>query len=223
MYRYPTCRSCLFGTSRPALEPDYGRIPQDVRHPPSQPHPHLGAAPGGNCHGGCRVKSMVDNSVGEKLLLPAKENKTTEELPVSDTYQTEEIYTSDQLSSNIQLLSYTTTAAVTATAAQDTITLDDYLGNLFCTGCHKHCSLLAPQCSIEWHRRSRRRVNTIPFTCRPHRSRRNLLRLQKHPLQRKTPPHSRILPQRSPSRILRRATDAQETAANAGKHRRHFF
>lgn len=29
-----------------------------------------------------------------------------------------------------------------------TANLSDYLGNLFCTGCHKHCSLLYPQCGI---------------------------------------------------------------------------
>ncbi len=28
------------------------------------------------------------------------------------------------------------------------ITLDDYLGGLTCTGCHRHCSLLAPQCGV---------------------------------------------------------------------------
>lgn len=28
----------------------------------------------------------------------------------------------------------------------DTVSLSDFLGGMFCTGCHKHCSLLSPQC-----------------------------------------------------------------------------
>jgi hypothetical protein len=34
------------------------------------------------------------------------------------------------------------------TASLGHITITQYLGNLFCTGCSKHCSLLSPQCSI---------------------------------------------------------------------------
>lgn len=29
---------------------------------------------------------------------------------------------------------------------EETVTLDDYLGSLFCSGCGKHCSLLSPRC-----------------------------------------------------------------------------
>lgn len=40
-------------------------------------------------------------------------------------------------------------AAITSTQTDASIpTLDSYLGNLRCTGCGKHCSLLYPQCSI---------------------------------------------------------------------------
>jgi len=28
----------------------------------------------------------------------------------------------------------------------DAVSLSDFLGSMFCTGCHKHCSLLSPQC-----------------------------------------------------------------------------
>ena len=29
---------------------------------------------------------------------------------------------------------------------EETVSLDDYLGSLFCSGCGKHCSLLSPRC-----------------------------------------------------------------------------
>lgn len=29
---------------------------------------------------------------------------------------------------------------------EETVSLDDYLGSLFCSGCEKHCSLLSPRC-----------------------------------------------------------------------------
>ena len=37
-----------------------------------------------------------------------------------------------------------------STQASDSnaLTVDEYLGNLFCDGCHKHCSLLSPRCGI---------------------------------------------------------------------------
>lgn len=38
--------------------------------------------------------------------------------------------------------------AASAGSTADLVTLNQYLGNLFCTGCSKHCSLLSPQCSI---------------------------------------------------------------------------
>lgn len=40
------------------------------------------------------------------------------------------------------------TASINASATADNVstTLNDYLGNLHCTGCGKHCSLLSPQC-----------------------------------------------------------------------------
>lgn len=44
----------------------------------------------------------------------------------------------------------TTTASTTTTTTTTTQvakTLNEYLGNLHCTGCGKHCSLLAPQCN----------------------------------------------------------------------------
>ena len=30
--------------------------------------------------------------------------------------------------------------------SEETVSLDDYLGSLFCNGCGKHCSLLSPRC-----------------------------------------------------------------------------
>lgn len=30
--------------------------------------------------------------------------------------------------------------------AEETVSLEDYLGSLFCSGCGRHCSLLSPRC-----------------------------------------------------------------------------
>jgi hypothetical protein len=30
--------------------------------------------------------------------------------------------------------------------AEETVSLEDYLGPLFCSGCGRHCSLLSPRC-----------------------------------------------------------------------------
>jgi hypothetical protein len=29
---------------------------------------------------------------------------------------------------------------------EDTVSMSDYLSNMFCTGCDKHCPLLSPKC-----------------------------------------------------------------------------
>jgi len=39
-------------------------------------------------------------------------------------------------------------AGSNTTSTTNQVSLTQYLGNLICTGCSKHCSLLAPQCSI---------------------------------------------------------------------------
>lgn len=36
--------------------------------------------------------------------------------------------------------------AITESEVEAVPTLEDYLGNMYCTGCHKHCSLLSPRC-----------------------------------------------------------------------------
>lgn len=42
----------------------------------------------------------------------------------------------------------TATQASGSSSEDDAPTLDEYLSNLYCTGCGRHCSLLSPQCGI---------------------------------------------------------------------------
>ncbi|MEQ8235436.1 MAG: DUF4405 domain-containing protein [Syntrophomonadaceae bacterium] len=51
-------------------------------------------------------------------------------------------------SSNTTSSSTSISSATSSSSTMAPITLTQYLGNLFCTGCSKHCSLLSPQCSI---------------------------------------------------------------------------
>jgi hypothetical protein len=50
-------------------------------------------------------------------------------------------------STNISSSASLSTGTTSGSAANQ-ITLTQYLSNLYCTGCSKHCSLLSPQCSI---------------------------------------------------------------------------
>ena len=36
----------------------------------------------------------------------------------------------------------------TQASDSDVATVEEYLGNLYCDGCHKHCSLLSPRCGV---------------------------------------------------------------------------
>lgn len=48
----------------------------------------------------------------------------------------------------VQSLSSHTSYAIQKYTANDSPTLEEYLGNLFCNGCGRHCPLSAPQCGI---------------------------------------------------------------------------
>lgn len=68
-------------------------------------------------------------------------------VPADKEGDTEETQTYD-MTSNSSTTTYTKLTSDTQVAAdtQAGETLEEYLGNQICTACHKHCSLLSPQC-----------------------------------------------------------------------------
>jgi len=72
---------------------------------------------------------------------PAAGNKRSRAVAATTTSS---ISSSSSTASSSTSISATTNSSSIATP----ITLTQYLGNLFCTGCSKRCSLLSPQCSI---------------------------------------------------------------------------
>lgn len=84
------------------------------------------------------IKSSVENNIAGKIIpqlssgsvgTAEASEKTIAEYNTSDSSQDTQVASSTQSSDTTQ-------------------SLEEYLGSLYCTGCHKHCSLLSPQCSI---------------------------------------------------------------------------
>lgn len=76
------------------------------------------------------IRYSMDKKISEILVAPFVNSKETQ---------------SEQYIQSTETVTKTTYLAAETTASDET-TLEDYLGNLFCNGCHRHCSLLYPQC-----------------------------------------------------------------------------
>lgn len=72
-------------------------------------------------------KTFFNNTVYSKVQTEASETITESVLT---------IYENDEQDNQI----------ITEPASEDIPTLEEYLGNLYCTGCHRNCSLLNPRC-----------------------------------------------------------------------------
>ncbi len=64
----------------------------------------------------------------------------------NETANDQQIQTTTNAETTVTSTETTTTIQNSLTDSSSAPTLEEYLGNLFCTGCNKHCSLLAPQC-----------------------------------------------------------------------------
>jgi len=82
------------------------------------------------------IKSSIENNIAGKIV-PQLSLDSVGTAKASDT--TISAADLDENSDGVQVASSVT---------ESTQSLEDYLGSLHCTGCHKHCSLLSPQCSV---------------------------------------------------------------------------
>ena len=87
------------------------------------------------------IKNSFSNEIGQKILAPVTGIKSGYTISTENKTQTTELYDTTKLSSNITIVP-TTTGSL-----DDSTSLEDYLGNLICTACHRGCSLLNPRCS----------------------------------------------------------------------------
>lgn len=80
------------------------------------------------------------------VTLSNKETKTEAVTQQSSATTTTQSTTSETTTQTTKKKEETTTKGTTTTEAV-VKTLNEYLGNLHCTGCGRHCSLLSPQCN----------------------------------------------------------------------------
>ena len=88
------------------------------------------------------IKSSFSSMTGAADLLPSGDNSEAE-IDQSSSKQNNELIieeddTSEQDGYAIEI--------EPEPEPEETVSLDDYLGSLFCSGCGKHCSLLSPRC-----------------------------------------------------------------------------
>ena len=86
-----------------------------------------------------QAQSAFDAGLAADSLTESSSSASSENSASSIGNSSSETYSSEQQSSISSSQSETSTV---------TPSLTDYLGGLFCNGCHKHCPLLYPQCSI---------------------------------------------------------------------------
>lgn len=89
-------------------------------------------------------KGNLQNNQSQNTLInddTSKNTTTVSETTTSLTSTTSSSSTADSTTSKEKKTKSTTVQTTEAVPS-----LSDYLGNLFCTGCGKHCSLLSPQC-----------------------------------------------------------------------------
>ncbi len=80
------------------------------------------------------VKASFDRDIATSILPDVTE----------DTYSTSDIATTEVTTI---ATSYSSESSYNGVTIEDGDTLNDFLGNLYCTACHRHCSLLRPQCN----------------------------------------------------------------------------
>ena len=94
------------------------------------------------------IKSSFTSMTDAVSLLPSGDRNRTE-LDMSSNQQSTETITEDNDSGDqdgyvIEI----------EPEPDETVSLEDYLGTLYCTGCDRHCSLLAPRCGKGEHQAS---------------------------------------------------------------------
>lgn len=89
------------------------------------------------------IKNSVQQNIGSIILQPLSQEDENDTQTYADTeaaITTESTtYLSQNTAGNIQQIT-------DSTQAEDTPTLEEYLGSLVCTACSRHCSLLYPAC-----------------------------------------------------------------------------
>lgn len=87
------------------------------------------------------IKSSLDHSILSKIFALSSVNSDTNGIAYNNTVTTSDSSSqaSTQTKSNI--------ISVSTNTDTDAQSLDNYLDSLTCTGCHRRCSLLYPQCS----------------------------------------------------------------------------
>ena len=80
------------------------------------------------------VKASFDRDIATSILPDVTE----------DTYSTSDLATKE---ATTVATSYSSESSYNGVTIEDGDTLNDFLGNLYCTACHRHCSLLRPQCN----------------------------------------------------------------------------
>jgi len=116
------------------------------------------------------VKCSIDKNLAGELLAPFGTTKNTYEalpgtgadtgeavasdIPSFDTQAAQMSYTLGSTDSGLEITTSTKNTADTSALSATPVagdsgsqSLEDYLSKLYCTGCGRHCSLLAPQCS----------------------------------------------------------------------------
>ena len=88
------------------------------------------------------VKNSFSSMADAASMLPAGDNGETEIDNSSNKQHTELIIEDDDTTDNDGYV----IEIEPEPEPEETLSLDDYLSTLYCNGCHKHCSLLTPQC-----------------------------------------------------------------------------
>ncbi|MFZ5974008.1 MAG: cytochrome b/b6 domain-containing protein [Bacillota bacterium] len=89
------------------------------------------------------IYSLIANDSLYRLLSPSVQNNTGTQIRQSEVTDSTVLVPSETSGS-----AGVNDAAVTAApAAIDQVTLEEFLGKLYCTACHRHCPLTNPQCS----------------------------------------------------------------------------
>ena len=96
------------------------------------------------------IKSSFTSMTDAVSLLPSGDRNRTE-LDMSSNQQSTETITEDNDSGDQD--GYVIEIEP-ETEPDETVSLEDYLGTLYCTGCGRHCSLLAPRCGKGEHQAS---------------------------------------------------------------------